>query len=98
VKIVFTDGAWNDLAAIHDFIAVDNSSRAATFSQELLDRCESLADTPEVYPLVPRHEKSGVRRRVYRNCLIFYRISGATIEILHIVHGARDYEPLLFPE
>jgi hypothetical protein len=30
--------------------------------------------------------------------LIFYRVGENIIEVIHILHGARDYEPLLFPE
>jgi toxin ParE1/3/4 len=30
--------------------------------------------------------------------LIFYRIGPDAKEVVHILHGARDYEPLLFPE
>jgi len=30
--------------------------------------------------------------------LIFYRVGIDAIEVIHILHGARDYEPLLFPE
>jgi len=30
--------------------------------------------------------------------LIFYRIATDAIEILHILHGARDYEEILFPD
>ena len=29
--------------------------------------------------------------------LIFYRVGKDTIEIIHILHGARDYEALPFP-
>jgi plasmid stabilization system protein ParE len=30
--------------------------------------------------------------------LIFYRVGADAIEVAYILHGARDYEPLLFPE
>ena len=37
-------------------------------------------------------------RRPFGRCLIFYRASRALIEVIHILHGARSYEALLFPE
>lgn len=37
-------------------------------------------------------------RRPFGNFLIFYRIVADRIEVVHVLHGARDYEPLLFPE
>jgi toxin ParE1/3/4 len=52
---------------------------------------------PRRYPLVPRYEKFGIRRTVYQDYLIFYRIHVEVIEIIHVLQGARDYETLLFP-
>lgn len=66
--------------------------------RELRQVCEALVDTPEAYPLVPRYERMGVRRRVWGNYLIFDRVAQDEIELLHVLHGARDYELLLFPE
>jgi len=69
---------------------------ALKFVQEL--KCDSLADAPRGYPLMPRYEHLGIRRRPFGNYLIFYRVGADAIEVVHILHGARDYEPLLFPE
>ena len=55
-------------------------------------------DAPRGYPLVPRYEQFGIRRRPFGNFLIFYRVDPERIEVVHVLHGARDYEPLLFPE
>jgi plasmid stabilization system protein ParE len=60
--------------------------------------CEELADAPHAYPLVPRYEHANIRRRPYRDYLIFYRAGAGAIEVLHVLHGARDYERLLFPD
>lgn len=49
------------------------------------------------FPLVPRYERYGIRRRSYSDYLIFYRVGATEIEVFHITHGARDYVPLLFP-
>jgi toxin ParE1/3/4 len=94
--LIFTDAAERELEEIGDWIAQDNPDRAWTFVQELRGKCETLVHMPEAYPLVPRHECSGVRRRTHRNYLIFYRITDNRIEVLHVLHGARDYEPILF--
>ena len=47
---------------------------------------------------VPRYEDEGIRRRPFGRFLIFYRVGQDAIEVIHILHGARDYESLLFPE
>jgi toxin ParE1/3/4 len=97
MRVVITAAAKADLMAIGDFIKSDNPGRAVTFVEALLDRCEALADMPLRYRLVPRYEKFGIRRMVYRDYLIFYRIHAETVEIIHIWKGSRDYETLLFP-
>jgi len=49
------------------------------------------------FPLLGRSD-SGIRRRVYGRYLIFYRIEEDTVQIVHILHGAMDYEAILFPK
>ena len=96
--VVFTREAENDLERIGDYIAVDNPQRAVTFVNELINRCERLADAPHGFPLVPRYEGRRIRRRSYREYLIFYRVGVAQIEIVHVLNGAQDYEAILFPK
>jgi plasmid stabilization system protein ParE len=43
-------------------------------------------------------QRSAIRRRPFGRFLIFYRVDQGAIEVIHILHGARDYESLLFPE
>jgi plasmid stabilization system protein ParE len=98
VNVVITDEAALDLERIGDAIAVDNPGRAIAFVRELRVSCESLGEFPKAYPLVPRYEDSGVRRRVHGNYLIFYRIGADRIDVLHVLHGAMDYALILVPE
>ncbi|MGH8445179.1 MAG: type II toxin-antitoxin system RelE/ParE family toxin [Solimonas sp.] len=98
MKLVLTEAAKADLIAIGDFIALDNPVRAGSFVDELLDRCESLAELPRAFPLVPRYEHWNIRRRVHGAYLIFYRIDDDVIHVIHILNGAQDFEALLFPD
>ena len=66
--------------------------------KELRQTCLGLAELPRAWPLLPRHESNDIRRRVHGNYLIFYRIRAERVEIIHILHGAMDYEAVLFPE
>jgi toxin ParE1/3/4 len=93
--VVFTASAYADLLAIARAIARDNPGRALSFVAELEDRCLSLGHMPEAYPLVPGWEEQGIRRRPYRSYLIFYRLRADQAEIIHVLHGARDYEDIL---
>jgi toxin ParE1/3/4 len=96
--VVISDAAEAKLEAIGDWIAEANATRALSFVIELRRRCEALSDTPRVFPLVPRYEHFGIRRRPYGDYLIFYRVLNDTVEVLHVLHGARDYESILFSD
>ncbi|OZA32232.1 MAG: plasmid stabilization protein [Novosphingobium sp. 17-62-9] len=89
--------AERDLEAIGDHIARDNPLRALTFLQELRLKCLGLAQMPDRFPLVPRYEVAGVRRRVHGDYLIFYRVETDKVVVLHILHGAQHYSAILFP-
>ncbi len=98
MRVVVTEAALADLVGIGRAIVMDAPARAEPFVAELHDCCLRLADMPRAYPLLPNRENSGVRRRVHGAYLIFYRIGEDAVEVLHILHGARDYERILFPE
>lgn len=98
MKVVLTTGAKDDLERIGDYIARDNPVRAASFVWELIEKARAIGETPQAFPLVPRYAHSGVRRCAHNNYLIFYRVEEDCVSILHILHGARDIDVLLFPD
>jgi toxin ParE1/3/4 len=98
VIVTLTAEAESDLEAIAEYIARDNVTAALNFVHELRKKCRALAQSPLGYPLVPRYQHRNIRRRPVGNYLIFYRIRAEAVEVVHILHGARDYERLLFPE
>ena len=95
MKVAFTRRALSDLESIGDWIAQDNPQRAVTFVEELEGTCIKLAHASRAFPLVAGFESLGIRRRAYRSYIILYRLVGDVIEILHVVHGARDYHIIL---
>lgn len=97
MNVVLTAEAAGDLDRIASYIAAENPARALSFVLELRQRCEGLAHTPKAFPVLARYEHSGVRRLVHGNYLIFYVVGETDIAILHILHGAMDYEAVLFP-
>jgi plasmid stabilization system protein ParE len=98
MSVVFAPDALADLIAIFDHIARDNRSRATSFVEELRGCAVGLATHPLAWPLVPRYEAKGIRRRVYRGYLIFYVVRASQVLVLRILNGMQDYERLLFPE
>jgi toxin ParE1/3/4 len=98
VIVVLAAEAETDQETIAEYIARDSVTTALKFVHELREKCLALAEAPRGYPLVPRYERHGIRRRPFGSYLIFYRVGAQVIDVVHILHGARDYERLLFPE
>ncbi len=98
MRVILTTEAKADLTRIADYIAADNPTRARSFVRNLQMRAREIGDTPHGFPLVPHYERTGVRRRVHGNYLIFYRIEETRISVIAILHGARDFEKILFPD
>lgn len=97
MKVWLADEAEADLEAIGDRIAKDDPARAASFVGELRERCLGLGRFPNRFPLVPRYERHGVRHRVHGAYLIFYQVEAEAVVVLHVLQGAMDYSPILFP-
>jgi toxin ParE1/3/4 len=98
MKLIVSAQAEAELEAIGDFVAANNPTRAISFVHELRAAAKAIADMPRAYPLIPRYEALGIRRKPYRDYLILYRVEGDRLIILHIVHGSRDLERLIFPD
>lgn len=98
MKVRLTRHAEADLVEVADFIADDSPSLPVEFIEELYKKCITLAEMPEAFPLAPRYEALGVRRRLHGDYLILYTVRGATITVLRIIQGARDNVPLLLQE
>jgi plasmid stabilization system protein ParE len=50
---------------------------------------------PLAFPVVARFERQEIRRRVFGNYGIYYRVDGDMVLIVQILHAARDIESLL---
>jgi plasmid stabilization system protein ParE len=98
-KVILTPQSLDDLEEIVTFIAKDNSERARTFGDELIDRALSIAIFPELGRIVPEIGEPTVREIIHGSYRIIYEIfsDGETIFVLRFWHGARG-EPEIEPK
>lgn len=97
MDVVFLASAEADLEDIGDFIAQDNPARAVTFIEEMREHCRALEKHPQLGPIQPEIAPAA-RMLVHAPYLILYRIHNERIEIVRVVHGARDQAALLKAE
>jgi toxin ParE1/3/4 len=95
VKVLVTRDARNDLQAIALYIARDNPPRAMTFVAELEAVAHRIAETPRGFPLVPRYEQQGVRRRSWRGYGILYAARSDAVVVLRILGPGQDHDRIL---
>lgn len=98
MRVRFTEKAEADLEEIADYIAADDPDIAVEFAMDIREACVGLAEYPLRYPKTPSGVDLLLRRRPFRSYLIFYRVMDETVMISRIVHAARDFEKLEFPE
>ena len=87
MAVKWTRTALRSVDEIAGFIAMDNSSRAASFVLELKDAVNKL----QVHPGMGRAGRvPGTRELVlHQNYIAIYRVRGDDVEILRLHHVAR---------
>jgi plasmid stabilization system protein ParE len=95
VKVVLSSYAVADLRRIAHFIAQDNVPRAASFVAELRGVASRLADLPNAFPLVPRYEQHGIRRRSWKGYGILYSVLPDRVFVHRIIGPGQDHDRAL---
>ena len=93
MKLRLMPRAEDDLAGIVDYIAADNPGRADSFSDEILERCAAIADAPRACMQRPDLGRD-LRCCPHGNYLIFYRVDAHEVQIVRVLHAARDLQDL----
>lgn len=100
--LVFTFVACADLKRISESIATppdlwststtDNVAAAEDFASQFARHCEVLAKTPQLG--TARDDlQQGIRSSSFRKYVIFYRVRGARLEVVRVLHAWQDLGP-----
>jgi toxin ParE1/3/4 len=93
-EVFRTPAAESDLIDIWVAIALDNRAAADELLQEFERRFNQLAGFPESGPLRPDIADE-LRMLTCKSYVILYRVISGRVEIIRVVHGARDIATLL---
>ncbi len=95
--IIKTPRARSDLAEIWDYIADDSEERADAFIDTIDQKLRALAARPGMGRF--RDELvDGLRSFPVGRYVIFYRTLPEAIEIVRVLHGARDLDSFFHPD
>jgi len=90
-KVNISFNAQNDLEHIFFYIAEDSIKNAKQFILALEEKIYSLDTMPERLALIPENIFFGTsyRQLTHKNYRIIYKISGKSVYIMRVVHGAK---------
>lgn len=93
-RLVFRAEAAAELRRIARYTKREwGQDQAQRYAAQLRQRIRSLREFPLRFPEVP--ERPGIRQMRSGQHLLFYRVSADAVEIVNIVHVARDWEAWL---
>jgi toxin ParE1/3/4 len=81
--------AERDLDEIWSYIARDNVDAANHLVDALAERFSLISQAPKI-GRNRNNLRPGLRSHAVDNYVIYYQISDYRVEILHVIHGARD--------
>ena len=97
MKVEFSPASEADFEDIGDHIALQNPMRAVSFVRELRIKATRIGEFPNAGP--PRFQwGDGVRIAIHGPYLLVYRVRNERVQILRVVHGARDLDALFEAE
>lgn len=95
MKVRLSTLAVRDLHAIKAWIAPDNPARAITSTEDLRSVATRIATMPQAFPLIPRYESHGIRRRSWKGYGILYSVQTDGIFIHRIIGPGQDHDRAL---
>ena len=100
--VVYPD-ADDDVDGHAEYIARDSLETALRFYANVVDTYEEIAFMPLAWPELDLGVPAlgGLRKRGvigFGNHLVIYRVTGNVVEVLCVVHGARDLPAVLSKE
>jgi toxin ParE1/3/4 len=92
-EVVWSLLASADLESLVEHIFRDSEFYAAAVARELVAAARSLATFSERGRVVPEYEDPTVRQVIIRRYRLIYRVRSDRVEVLRIIHGARQLPP-----
>lgn len=92
MKVHWTTTALRDLAALHEYIALDNVDAAIATTETMVNGIQTLARHPE---MGRKGRISGTCELVFAPFIAVYRVRRERVELVAIIHGSRKWPDFL---
>jgi toxin ParE1/3/4 len=90
-RVAWTPGARRALDEVLGFIALDSAEGARRVLEQVLAAAQSLETLAERGRVVPERADPAIREVFVYRYRLMYRVTRETVDILALIHGARDF-------
>ncbi|MBF0356696.1 MAG: type II toxin-antitoxin system RelE/ParE family toxin [Alphaproteobacteria bacterium] len=95
-RVIITPFAADNIRQAHDWLVTENPPYAEKWLADIREKILGLESLPESHALAPESEAfdCDIRQALFRRKTpwrIFFTINGASVQVLHVRHGSRDY-------
>lgn len=94
MRVAWTANAKRQLSDIHQYIAANSPQYAKATVDRITARSVQLATFPMSGAVVVDYGDPQIRELIEGAYRIIYRVSAKSVEVLAVVHGARNLPPL----
>ena len=84
----------NYLDDIIAYISLESEENAKLFVAKIIHSAETTAIFPYSGRIVPELNDEQIREKVYHNIRIIYRMKDNVMEVIRVLHSARDFPEL----
>jgi toxin ParE1/3/4 len=89
-ELIWSPQAFQDLDEIAAFIDRASPRYAQTLVQQVFALAATIPTQPRLGAEVPEFERDDIRERLVQNFRVIYRLRGEDVEIITVIHGARQ--------
>ena len=90
MKVLWTENALKHLLDIYEYISQNSPTYATRMVDRLTRRSEQIANFPMSGREVPDYDAKDIREVIEKPYRIIYRVNPDQIDILAVVHAARQ--------
>jgi len=94
VELRWSESAVKDLEELCNYISIDSGEYAKNIARRIIDNIETAATFPYSGRIVPEYNNEMIREKILLNYRIIYRIFEDKMEIVRIIHHARDFNQI----
>ena len=94
MRVLWSEGALQHLAAIYQYIAQTSPVYAEGVVDRIWHRSGQLAEFPDSGREVPEYKRPDIREVIQGAYRVIYRRGADAIQVLAVLHGARRLPPL----